>query len=183
MPHHWQAWDALAKELNFHFTLPKLLSLAGKPTPEILQILCTEQNITDLDIPAAVARKTAIFVDLEQQHETKLVEVVMEIARAAKARGLPCAVATGGNRKQVAASMKAAGVETYFDAVVTCDTFLKAAAAIGVDPADCVGYEDAPLGMEAIKRAGFMLAVDVTKLPGWVPKLAVGTGKETPAGS
>ncbi len=27
------------------------------------------QNITDLDIPAAVARKTAIFVDLEQQHE------------------------------------------------------------------------------------------------------------------
>ena len=46
------------------------------------------------------------------------------------------------------------------------ETFLKAAAAIGVHPADCVGYEDAPLGMEAIKRAGFMLAVDVTKLPG-----------------
>jgi HAD superfamily hydrolase (TIGR01509 family) len=46
------------------------------------------------------------------------------------------------------------------------ETFLKAAAAIGVESALCVGYEDAALGMEAIKRAGFMLAVDVTQMPG-----------------
>lgn len=50
------------------------------------------------------------------------------------------------------------------------ETFLKAAAAIGVDPAFCVGYEDAPLGMEAIHNAGFMKAIDVTKLEGY-PKL------------
>lgn len=35
--------------------------------------------------------------------------------------GMPVAVATGGNRKQVEASMRAAGLEGYFDAVVTCD--------------------------------------------------------------
>jgi beta-phosphoglucomutase-like phosphatase (HAD superfamily) len=31
-------------------------------------------------------------------------------------------------------------------------------------------YEDAPLGMQAIKAAGFLKAVDVTKMPGY-PKL------------
>lgn len=35
--------------------------------------------------------------------------------------GLPCAVATGGNRRQVETSIQAAGLEGFFDAVVTCD--------------------------------------------------------------
>ena len=37
-------------------------------------------------------------------------------------------------------------------------------------PPACPRYEDAPLGMEAIKRAGFLKAVDVTLMPGY-PKL------------
>ena len=50
------------------------------------------------------------------------------------------------------------------------ETFLRAAELIGVVPAHCVGYEDAVLGMEAIRRAGFLAAVDVTALEGY-PKL------------
>lgn len=46
------------------------------------------------------------------------------------------------------------------------ETFLRAAESVGVPPELCVGYEDAPLGLEAIQRAGFMLGVDVTVLPG-----------------
>lgn len=101
----------------------------------------------------------------------------MEIARAAKARGLPCAIATGGSRRQVTLSLAAAGLATFFEAVVTADdithgkphpeTFLRAAELIGVAPAACCGYEDAPLGMEAIRAAGFLLAVDVTAMPGY----------------
>jgi HAD superfamily hydrolase (TIGR01509 family) len=50
------------------------------------------------------------------------------------------------------------------------ETFLKAAALIGVEPQHCVGYEDAKLGMEAIKAAGFLQAIDVTEWAGY-PKL------------
>ena len=50
------------------------------------------------------------------------------------------------------------------------ETFLRAAELIGVQPSACVGYEDAALGMEAIRAAGFLLAVDVTTMPGY-PRL------------
>jgi len=43
------------------------------------------------------------------------------------------------------------------------DTFLKAAALIGVAPEECRAYEDTDLGMQAIGAAG-MEAVDVREL-------------------
>ena len=36
---------------------------------------------------------------------------------------------------------------------------------IGVEPEHCVGFEDAVLGMAAIRAAGFLHAIDVTALP------------------
>jgi HAD superfamily hydrolase (TIGR01509 family) len=50
------------------------------------------------------------------------------------------------------------------------DLFLLAAERIGVPPSLCVGYEDAKLGMEAIKNARFMAGVDVTRFEGY-PRL------------
>lgn len=178
MPHHWQAWEALSKEYGFSITVQQLLQFAGKPSTEIMDRICQEQGLPDIDIAAAVKRKTELYCELAG--ETKIIKVVMEIANAGKARGLPCAIATGGNRAQVEASLKASGLQEFFDAVVTCndvrhgkphpETFLKAAEKIGVPAELCVGYEDACLGMEAIKRAGFLKAVDVTVMPGY-PKL------------
>eukprot|EP00887_Chlorella_sp_A99_P001847 scaffold19.g1847.t1 len=206
MSYHWHAWDRVAKAYGLELSVERLLSLAGKPSRAIMELLCEEQGRqvsaqgTPVDIAEAVAAKTAFYVELAA--ETQPVQCVMEIAQAAKARGLPIAVATGGNKKQarwsrdvhVYKSMVAAGlmevgpdgelVSTFFDAVVTSDciapgngkphpeTFLRAAELIGVAPADCVGYEDAPLGMEAIRRAGFLKAILVTEIPGY-PKLAV----------
>jgi hypothetical protein len=43
MHHHWFAWRALTKELGLEFSLEQLKAMAGKPTREILEILCAEQ--------------------------------------------------------------------------------------------------------------------------------------------
>ncbi|PSC69561.1 Fructose-1-phosphate phosphatase [Micractinium conductrix] len=179
MAHHWAAWRQLSQEFGFELTVAKLLALAGKPSTAIMELLCEEQGITTIDIPKAVQRKTELYVELAG--ETTVVECVMEIARAGKARGLPVAIATGGSRPQVTKALTAVGLlEGFFDAIVTCndvthgkphpETFLRAAELIGVEPQHCVGYEDAPLGMQAIKAAGFLQAVDVTLLPAY-PKL------------
>ena len=67
------------------------------------------------------------------------------------------------------------GIRDYFDQVVTADdvenhkpapdTFLKAAALLGVPPEECRAYEDTDIGMEAILAAG-MEAVDVRQISG-----------------
>lgn len=47
------------------------------------------------------------------------------------------------------------------------DCFLMAAEKLGMAPEHCVGYEDAVLGIAAIRAAGFLSAVDVTLLAGY----------------
>ncbi len=174
MGHHWTAWDQIARENGIKLTRGDLHSHAGKPSYRILEELISTQGITGVDIPATVTRKQDLYCSLATS--TIVIDPVFAVCKAAKARGIPVAVATGGTRRQVTAAMAAAGVADFFDALVTCDdvthgkphpeTFLKAAAAIGVDPEHCVGYEDAPSGMEAIKRAGFLAAIDVTEWEG-----------------
>ncbi|KFM24460.1 Fructose-1-phosphate phosphatase YqaB [Auxenochlorella protothecoides] len=181
MSAHWRAWTDVTRELGLTITPEQFLGFAGRPTSGIFASLCEEQSKT-IDIPAAVELKNARYHEVAD--DTKLVKPVVEILQAALARGLPCAIATGGDRFQVYPSLAKSGLWTpdntsNFKAVVTCtdvthgkphpETYLKAAALLGVDPADCVGYEDAPLGMESIRRAGFLAAVDVTKIPGAGP--------------
>lgn len=180
---HWQAWKQLMSELGLTFTHEQFLNMAGKPTRTILAELSAAQGRADVDVPAASQRKTAIYQEHTAGVEPPPIECVMAVLRAGRARGLKCAIATGGSRDQVISSLRKTGLyeadtnRKLFDAVVTAndvahgkphpETYLKAAAAIGVDPAKCVGYEDAPMGMESIRAAGYMLAVDVTKMEGY----------------
>ena len=63
-------------------------------------------------------------------------------------------------------------IRGYFKAIVSADdvvlskpdpeTFLKAAALLGVKPADCIVFEDAPKGVEAAKNAGMKTVVLTT---------------------
>lgn len=175
MHHHWQAWHQVSKEYGFELTQETLLSMAGQPSTSIMKTLCQEQNLS-FDVDAAALRKQKIYASLAE-NETVVIPMVMETARKAKAQNIPVAIATGGSKLQVSVAMKSAGVDDFFDAVVTCDdvehgkphpeTFLKAAALIGVEPEKCVGFEDAPKGLEAIKNAGFLQTIDVTTLPGY----------------
>ena len=109
--------------------------------------------------------------------EARLIEPIAAIARDAQGR-LPMAVATGGRAKYIKPLLESVGILDWFGAVVTADdvenhkpapdTFLKAAALIGVPAEECCAYEDTDLGMEAIRAAG-MVAVDVRGIPGVLP--------------
>jgi HAD superfamily hydrolase (TIGR01509 family) len=91
---------------------------------------------------------------------------VRELLDALDARGLPRAVATSSNRESVDYSLGQHGLIARFDAFVTRDEqvnhkphpepFLKAAAALGVDPADCLALEDSHNGVRAAAAAGMM---------------------------
>jgi len=119
MKHHWAAWDQTAKEHGINLSCEELLSLAGKPSSAIMQLLCEQQGLSNVDIPAAVRRKQELYVALA--HETEPIHFVLDIANAAKSNGIPIAIATGGSKVQVTKAMQAAGLADFFDAVVTCD--------------------------------------------------------------
>lgn len=120
MPYHWAAWEQTTRELGIELSLERLLSLAGKPSHAIMELLCKEQGLKDsIDIPGAVKRKQDIYVSLAEA--SKPIDFVLNVAKIAKSRGIPVAVATGGSRRQVSTSLSASGLDSFFDAVVTCD--------------------------------------------------------------
>jgi HAD superfamily hydrolase (TIGR01509 family) len=82
------------------------------------------------------------------------------------AAGLPRAIATSSSLESVHASLGPHSLVDRFDALITRDVqtrgkphpepFLKAAEALGVDPADCLALEDSHNGVRAAAAAGMM---------------------------
>jgi len=80
------------------------------------------------------------------------------------------AIGTGADTTEALLVLKQCGLEPYLDVVVGSDqvkhpkpapdTFLRCAELLGVDPRQCVVFEDAKLGLQAATSAG-MAAVDV----------------------
>ena len=88
---------------------------------------------------------------------------MLEIAREMHGM-VPMAIASGGHRELVEATLNALGILHLFDAVVCAedyvngkpapDPFLEAARQIGVAPEDCIVFEDSPTGIQAADAAG-----------------------------
>jgi HAD superfamily hydrolase (TIGR01509 family) len=77
---------------------------------------------------------------------------------------VPCAVATSARRIDTDQLLSRLGLRERFAAMVTAEdvrlgkpnpeVYLLAARAIGVEPSDCVVFEDAIVGVQAARRAG-----------------------------
>jgi HAD superfamily hydrolase (TIGR01509 family) len=91
---------------------------------------------------------------------------VVELLDLLDAKGLPRAIATSSTRAAVQHSLGGHGLIGRFDAVVSRelqtrhkphpDPFLKAAEALGAEPADCLALEDSHNGVRAAAAAGMM---------------------------
>ena len=171
MPLHWRAWNAVCKRNGIELPEERFYKLGGVPSQKILAMLKQEQGLA-FD-PAEISRqKEEAYLPL--MAEVKLIEPVAAIAREHVGK-LPMAVATGGRMKYIRPLLEGLGISDWFQAIVTSDdvknhkpapdTFLKAAALLGVPPEDCRAFEDTDLGMEAI-RAAHMDAVDVRTIDG-----------------
>ena len=83
-----------------------------------------------------------------------------------------CTASTPGN---MALAFARFGLDAQVDTVVSPadglrgkphpDIFLEAARRLGVAPADCIVFEDAPLGIEGARRAGMPAVALTTSLP------------------
>ena len=174
MPLHWRAWDTVCKRHGIEFSEKRHYAMGGIPSRKILAMLKEEQGL-DFD-PDEVSREKEVAY-LPLMPEVELIEPVVAIAREHRGR-IPMAVATGGRTQFIRPLLERLEIADWFSALVTSDdvanpkpapdTFLQAAALLGVPAEECRAYEDTDLGMESIRAAG-MDAVDVREIPGVLP--------------
>ena len=89
---------------------------------------------------------------------------LVDFLKSLKSEGFKTAVGSSGNTPNVNFVLSKCGITPYFDAIANGDmithgkpdpeVYLLAAKKLGLDPAECIVAEDAPVGIEAARRAG-----------------------------
>jgi HAD superfamily hydrolase (TIGR01509 family) len=160
MPLHYRAWSLAMADFGGQYPEELFYEWGGRPTANIVAAL-NERFGLSMDVESVVHRKEEYYFQLIP--EVAPMEEVVGFAQSLRGKS-PLAVASGGHRALVVATLRALGIEDWFDAVVCAedydrgkphpDPFLLAAKLLGVPPEDCVVFEDSPTGIEAAKSAG-----------------------------
>jgi HAD superfamily hydrolase (TIGR01509 family) len=160
MPLHYIAWKTALAEWSCTFDEGLFYSWGGKPVAEIISTLNAMQG---LSMPVAVVskRKEGLYYQLLPQ--LKAIPEVLEHIEAQHGR-IPFAVVSGGHVSSVTRSLTTVnlldrfetivGAEDYVNSKPAPDAFLLAAERLGVEPRDCLVFEDTELGIKAATAAG-----------------------------
>lgn len=166
LPVHFQTWTAALQVVGADISKDWYYKYCGTSAEEMLQILKSFYGY-QFDSESVIANRQKHYQSLI--NTVKEVQAVAEIVRSHHGK-MPLAVASGGERIVLEATLKNISLRNFFDVVVSIDDvekgkpepdiFLLAAQRLGVAPQDCIVYEDSDGGLEAAQRAG-MRSIDV----------------------
>ena len=173
MPHHHQAWVIWHARHGLRIDEAGFFAAtAGRSNPEILADLLPHADA--VEIAALADEKESLYRELAAG-SLALVPGAQQFAAAARAAGLRLAICTASTPSNMALAFDLLGVDRWVDTVTSPadglrgkphpDIFLEAARRLQVDPARCLVFEDAPLGIEAARRASMRAVALTTTLP------------------
>lgn len=173
---HFQAWKMLADELGLEFDMEVNERLKGvsrmRSFEIILEVNGAQDRYTEEEKLSFITKKNDLYVELiKTLTPADALPGIEGLVDSARAHGMKTAVASVS--KNAPAVLSALGLAQRFDYVADAskvanskpdpEIFLVCAEALGVDPACCVGIEDAQAGIEAIKAAGmYAVGINVT---------------------
>jgi len=149
-------------------------TMLGKRNDDIVRALFGD-GLGPEEIAAHGAAKERLYrTMMDPVFDESVVQGVAEFIRAARAEGIPCALATNAEPLNAEFVLGKAGLAGCFQAVVDGhqvsrpkpdpEIVLKAAAGLGLAPEDCIVFEDSPGGMRAARGAGARLVALLTTL-------------------
>ncbi|MFA6124098.1 MAG: beta-phosphoglucomutase [Sphingomonas sp.] len=168
---HFVAWKRIADELGIPFDADDNEALKGVDRMGSLEHILRLGDRT-LDVAAKeqlAARKNSFYLDaLTTMSDADVLPGAVALLAQARERGLLLGVASASRNATVV--LERAGLSGAVDFVADAakvahskpapDIFLACATALGVGPDECVGFEDAAAGVDAIKAAR-MVAIGI----------------------
>jgi beta-phosphoglucomutase family hydrolase len=146
---------------------------AGRRGGEILREYI-DAGLSDAECAALLEEKEQIYRDLYGPH-LALLPGARAFIESARRNDRVLAIGTAAPPSNITFTIDGLGLRDLFAAIVGAadvergkpapDVFLKAAQLCAVDPADCIVFEDAPLGIEAARNAGMRAVALTTSMP------------------
>lgn len=173
MPLHERAWIEWHAQRGRAIQAGEFFaSTAGRSNAEILAdmfpTLAVDEHLAMADEKEAIYRAFAA-------RSLELIAGVQGFLEASRAAGLRLAVCTASTLGNMALAFERYPIDRWVETITSPadglrgkphpDIFLEAARRLNVAPADCIVFEDAPLGVEAARRAGMRAVALTTTLP------------------
>jgi len=163
--YHFLAWRKLAEDLGFEFTEADNERLKGVSRMRSLEIVLEVGGVTLSDEEKArlAEEKNERYLQyIRAMDESELLPGAREYLEQLRAKGVR--IALGSASKNAAFILEKVGINDLFDAVVDGtkvssakpdpEVFVTGAKELGLEPADCVVFEDAEAGVQAALAAG-----------------------------
>ncbi|WP_205501581.1 HAD family hydrolase [Rufibacter psychrotolerans] len=172
MEFHTKAWHhILTHDLNANLTWDEVkVQMYGKNS-EVLDRLFGPGHFSPEEADRISLDKEKAYQQEYLSH-LQLIKGLDRFLEKAKEHQIKMAIATAAITFNIDFTVDNLHIRHYFDALISADdvtkskphpeTFLKAAAELGVAPEDCLVFEDAPKGVEAALNAGMDCLVITT---------------------
>lgn len=163
---HQESWERLAEEegkalsdgyfyagfgMKNDVIIPDILGWSGNP-----------EEIRRLSL-----RKEELYRRIVREKGIELLDGVRPWLETLYEQRIPCVIASSTHRPNIEQALEITNLGAFFTDLVTAEdvvrgkpdpeVFLYAARKVGKSPADCIIFEDAPVGIEAAHRAGMMV--------------------------
>lgn len=169
---HFESWRNTLSHYGIDYTFELFIASFGRANAEILPELLGSAS-TPAQVETISLQKEANYRDLLRQNELQALPGVHQWLSDFRQAGLQQAIGSSGPMANIVASIEALRIGDYFNSIISGarlpkgkpdpTIFRLAAAALGLQPEQCLVIEDSVAGIEAARRAG-MRSVAVGKV-------------------
>ncbi len=161
--YHIEAWKVFYSKHGLEFSMDDYRNnINGKINKDIFNYIL-KAELTPQEIKGYDEEKEALYRELYAPH-IHPIPGLTDLLAAVKDAGIPMAIATSGLPPNINFMFSHVDIAHYFQAVVNAthitngkphpEIFLKAAAAVEANPANCIAFEDSVAGTRSAKGAG-----------------------------
>jgi beta-phosphoglucomutase len=164
MKYHGEAWfDILNNDLGAGLSSEEVKKEMYGKNPEVLERIFGKGKFTPEQMDEYAMKKEKDYQERFKPN-LKLIAGLDDFLKKAEEQQIRMAIASAAIPFNIDFVVDNLHIRKYLKAIISADdveiskphpeTFLKAAAALGAKPEDCIVFEDAPKGVEAAKNAG-----------------------------
>ncbi|MCM1300133.1 MAG: HAD family phosphatase [Alistipes senegalensis] len=160
---HVRAFEVFGARYGVAGWREKLKSVLGMGNEDIFRRLLPESLILEKGVQALADEKEAIYREIYAPGIVPIAGLVPLLERLRDA-GVRCAVGSSGCRANVDFVLEKCGIAEFFEVKICGDMvshckpdpeiYSTAVATLGMEPAECLVFEDAVAGIESARRAG-----------------------------
>lgn len=170
MPYHIRAWHRILNDLGANISLERMKEECYGKNEEVIERVMPGRFSAD------EKKKMGFEKEKQYQQEFKphlqLLPGLSELLGKAQQSEIKMAIGSAAIMFNIDFVIDNLDIRSYFGALISADnvvkskpdpeTFLECATALGIDPVDCLVFEDAPKGVEAAANAGMDCVVLTT---------------------